>query len=70
MKPIKEMTEQEILAEIESYPEMTETERAALESNLYLRAYILGWTGDPLCQPASSVLAAVRQVRSELGLVP
>jgi hypothetical protein len=32
---------------------------------LVLRAYVRGWTGDPLCQPPSAVLAAFRQMRRE-----
>jgi hypothetical protein len=36
-----------------------------LESILVLRAYVLGWTGDPLQQPATSVLAAYRQMLGE-----
>jgi hypothetical protein len=38
------------------------------ENILILRAYVLGWTGDPLEQPAASVLAAYRQMLSEKGV--
>jgi hypothetical protein len=64
VKLIKEMTEQEIIAEIETYPELNHHTRACLEHALCLCAYIRGWTGDPLCQPANSVLAALRQIYS------
>jgi hypothetical protein len=30
-----------------------------------LRAVTLGWPGDPLCQPPTSVLAAYRQLQAE-----
>jgi hypothetical protein len=58
------MTEAEAVAELEreQFPaEMTESERRHFENLLFLRAYVRGWTGDPLCQPATSVLAAYRR---------
>jgi hypothetical protein len=70
MKPIKEMTEQEIMAEIDGYPELNHQTRARLEHHLHMRAYILGWTGDPLCQPAAMVLASLRQVFKEIAESP
>jgi hypothetical protein len=38
MKAINEMTNAEIMAEVDSYPELTDRERAALEDELRLRA--------------------------------
>jgi hypothetical protein len=65
------MTEAEAIAELErldgEFAQMSEEEHRHFESLLYLRAMIRGWTGDPLCQPASSVLAAYRQMRAERG---
>jgi hypothetical protein len=62
------MTENEALAALEAvgFPDvMCDAERAHFENLLILRAYVRGWTGDPLCQPASSVLVAFRQMRRE-----
>ena len=63
------MTEAEALDELtrldEEFGQMPEDERRHFENLLYLRAMIHGWTGDPLCQPATSVLAAYRQMRTE-----
>jgi hypothetical protein len=64
MKPLKEMTEQEMIAEVESYPPLANWERQRLENELYLNHYIRGWTGDPLCQPARVVLAIMRRIKS------
>jgi hypothetical protein len=65
------MTEVEAMAELErldsEFAAMTNDEHRHFESLLYLRAMVRGWTGDPLCQPASSVLAAYRQLRAERG---
>jgi len=65
------MTEAEALAELtrldKEFGQMTEDERRHFENLLYLRAIIRGWTDDPLCQPAPSVLAAYRQMRTERG---
>ncbi|MDQ2844299.1 MAG: hypothetical protein M3Y72_25310 [Acidobacteriota bacterium] len=36
-----------------------------LEGELRLRAGALGWTGDPLRQPATTVLAAIRTVKRQ-----
>jgi hypothetical protein len=65
------MTEAETIAELErldgEFAQMSEEEHRHFENVLYLRAMIRGWTGDPLCQPASSVLAAYRQMHAERG---
>jgi hypothetical protein len=47
------------------FGQMVGDERRHFENLLYLRAMIHGWTDDPLCQPATSVLAAYRQMRTE-----
>jgi hypothetical protein len=47
------------------FGQMSEDEHRHFENLLYLRAMIRGWTGDPLCQPATSVLAAYREMRAE-----
>ena len=47
---------------------MSDEERRHFENLLTLRAYVRGWTGDPLCQPFDSVSAAFRQMRQERGL--
>jgi hypothetical protein len=63
------MTEDEALAELgrleQAHGPMTQAERRHFENLLTLRAHVAGWTGDPLCQPASVVLAAYRQMRAE-----
>ena len=62
------MTEEQALAEFtreDAFDLMTDDERRRFENILILRAYVRGWTGDPLCQPATSVLAAYRQMRRE-----
>jgi hypothetical protein len=63
------MTEAEAMAELErlenEFARMTEEERRHFENLLYLRAMVRGWTDDPLCQLASSVLAPYRQMRAE-----
>ncbi len=51
----------------EEFGQMADDERRHFENLLYLRAMIRGWTGDPLCQPATSVLAVYRQMRTERG---
>jgi hypothetical protein len=65
------MTEAEALAELtrleNEFGQMTEKERRHFENLLYLRAMVHGWTGDPLCQPATSVLACYQQMRAESG---
>lgn len=43
----------------------TETQYDALERQLRLRAYVIGWLGDPLRQPGRVVLNAARQVVTE-----
>ena len=58
------MTEEEMMAEVETYPELTESDRKKLEHDLYLNYYIRGWTGDPLCQPVRSVLAILRRIHN------
>lgn len=42
--------------------QFTDADYNALETELRLRAAVLGWTGDPLQQPVESVLAAARTV--------
>jgi len=62
------MTEEDALQELarlDVAAAMTDDERRHFENTLILRAYVRGWTGDPLCQPAVDVLAAYRQMRSE-----
>lgn len=63
------MTDAEALAELERLEQadgpMNEGDRKCLENLLCLRAYVTGWTGDPLQQPAAAVLAAYRQMRQE-----
>ena len=63
------MTEDQAFVELtrmeEEFGQMTDDERRHFENLLYLRAMIRGWTGDPLCQPATSVLAVYRQMRTE-----
>lgn len=44
---------------------MNDGERQHFENLLTIRAYVCGWTGDPLCQPIESVAAAYRQMRRE-----
>jgi hypothetical protein len=66
---MEEMTEVEALTELERIERengpMNQAEQRHLESLLALRAHVIGWTGDPLSQPASAVLAAYRQMRAE-----
>jgi hypothetical protein len=53
-------------AELESYEAaFTPAHYRAFENALCLRAYVTGWTGDPLKQPAGVVLSAARQVMAE-----
>lgn len=63
------MTEAEAMAELTwldtEFARLSEEEHRHFENLLYLRAVVRGWTGDPLCQPATSVLAAYRQMRAE-----
>lgn len=64
------MTEEEALAQLtreDAFERITNDERRRFENILILRAYVRGWTGDPLCQPATSVLAAYRQMRREVA---
>jgi hypothetical protein len=64
-----EMTETEAVAELERLEKadgpMSDGDRKQFENLLCLRAYVRGWTGDPLQQPAPDVLAAYRQMRAE-----
>ena len=66
---MKPMTDVEAMAELtqldREFGQMTEDERRRFENLLYLRAMVRGWTGDPLCQPATAVLAAYREMREE-----
>ena len=63
------IAEAEAMAELArldgEFGQMREDEHRHFENLLYLRAMIRGWTGDPLCQPATSVLAAYREMRAE-----
>ena len=45
---------------------ITDEQERLLKRELFLRAMILGWTGDPFKQPASAVLAAWRAVQARL----
>lgn len=55
-------------AELEALqPLMTERDFDRLEAELRLRANVLGWTGDPMRQPAEVVLVCARQVLGERG---
>jgi hypothetical protein len=65
-KPIKDMTDDEIIDELDLLTkQFTDADFQHFENVMILRAYVLGWTGDPLNQPARSVLAAARQVIAE-----
>ena len=60
---IATMTDAEVMDEIHDRQlGMTERLFDALESELRLRAAVLGWTGNPLQQPPRSVLASIRSV--------
>lgn len=50
--------------ELEALEPFTDHEFDQLENELRLRAAVLGWTGDPLEQPTTTVLAAARAVRN------
>ena len=62
MTPIANMSDREIMEEIDSYPALTDATRAELEHDLILNSGIRGWTGAPLCQPARTVLAILRKI--------
>ena len=62
MNKIADMSEREIMEEIDNYPELTEATRAELEHDMTLYSYVRGWTGDPLCQPPQVVLAILRKI--------
>ena len=63
------MTDVEAMAELtrldREFGQLTEDEHRRFENLLYLRAMVRGWTGNPLYQPATAVLAAYRQMREE-----
>lgn len=62
------MTEIEARREIESLEgSLTEAEFDQLETRLTVRAGSLGWTGDPLRQPATAVLAEIQAVLAARG---
>ena len=64
--PVECLREFEIVEELRRLnAQFSDADFDALETNLVLRAYILGWTGDPLKQPPETVLAAARQVLEE-----
>ena len=60
------MSEKEAACELTRLePEFTSfspDEQRQFENELYLRAYVRGWTGDPLQQPAATVVSAIRAV--------
>lgn len=60
------MTEEEAAYELTIlepvFASLTPDERRQFENELYLRAYVRGWTGDPLLQPAATVVSAIRAV--------
>lgn len=61
---IEEMTDSEVMQELTSLTkEFSDEDFDRLESELRLRAAVLGWTGEPLRQPPRSVLATARSVK-------
>lgn len=60
------MTEEEAACELTKlepmFASLTPDELRQIENELYLRAYVQGWTGDPLLQPATTVVSAIRAV--------
>lgn len=65
---IEAMTDAEVMAELSHLTKgFTDADYDRLEDQLRLRAAVLGWTGDPLKQPAGSVLASARAVVAEKG---
>lgn len=67
--PPKEAEAFEQLMELGRQYPMDDADLKHFENNLILRSYVLGWTGDPLKQPPSSVLAAYRQMLTEKGVL-
>jgi len=66
MMEIEAMTDAEVRAELDQLSQrLTPSMLTEFESELYLRAMVLGWTGDPLRQPARCVLAVARMVVTE-----
>lgn len=63
------MTEPEALKEIEEFDRLhgplNDEDRRHFENILTLKAYVRGWTGDPLEQPPTAVLGALRQMLAE-----
>lgn len=60
---IMEITDPELSAELDALSaQFTDADYNALEAELRLRAAVLHWTGDPMCQPLETVLAAARSV--------
>lgn len=51
-------------AELIESADLTDAEFDQLENQLALRAACLGWTGDPMRQPLSTVAAIVRSILS------
>ena len=66
MKEIGEMLHAEVLEELDALNDgFTAADYERLETELMVRAYVLGWTGDLLKQPPRAVLAAARAVREQ-----
>ncbi len=60
------MTDDQVMQELKDLQgSFTEADFDELEYLLWIKAGCLGWTGDPLKQPARSVLACARQVKKE-----
>ena len=66
MMEIEAMTDAEVMAELQRLQSrFTEKDFDLLENLLCIQAGCLCWTGDPLKQPARSVLVCVRMVLKE-----
>jgi hypothetical protein len=71
MMEIEAMTDAEVMAELQRLQSrFTEDAFDELEMWLKVVAAVLHWTGDPLKQPARTVLAGARQVASKLAIKP
>ncbi len=64
LKPIEQMSESEIMAEMDAMGEFTAQERLKLESDLKRRAVCFNWEGDPLKQPSPVILGLCRRIWS------
>ena len=68
-KSLDTMTDAEVMDELRDLQQsFADSDFDALESELHLRAAVLGWTGDPLRQPPRSVLASARSVKRGVTL--